>query len=196
LAAALVLHHVGNGKPIPEILAKARKRVNTALDDAGFRIHDASSVTTGKDYLLKIWSLAVSTPVGIAIVHEGIRPDTMANVFYELGLMHAYGRETVVVKAGAVALPSDLVRTEYIELGRSFPRQFAAFLASLEARAEYYLTLADQLEQDPLLAIDYLRRSYLISGDVALRRRAKRILDASRFAERAKNSVESNLVRF
>ncbi len=82
------------GKPIPERLAKARHRVKAALESAKFTVMDAASVTTGKDYLLKIWSLAVCTPVGIGLVHEGIRPDTMANVFYELGLMQAYGRET------------------------------------------------------------------------------------------------------
>jgi methylmalonyl-CoA mutase cobalamin-binding subunit len=184
------------GRPVPEALARARKRVDAAIGAAGFRVKDASSVTTGKDYLLKIWSLAVCAPVGVAIVHDGIRADTMANVFYELGLMHAYGRETVVVKVGGVQLPSDLVRTEYIELDRAFAVKFAAFMASLDERADYYLTLADQLEKNPLLAIDYLRRSYLLSGDKALERRARNIFAESGFAERARDSVEHNLVRF
>ena len=184
------------GKPTPLLLAKARKRVDNAITKAGFSVKDASSATTGKDYLLKIWSIAASVPVGVAIVHEGIRSDTMANVFYELGLMHAYGRETVVVKVGDVKLPSDLVRTEYISFDRTFSRQFAAFLASLADRADYYLTLADQLEKNPLLAIDYLRRSFLLSADVSLRRRAKRIFEEAGFGDRARDSVEHNLVRF
>ena len=184
------------GKPLPEQLAKARKRVAAALGKAGFKVTDAASVTTGKDYLLKIWSLAVCAPVGVAIVHEGIRTDTMANIFYELGLMQAYGRETVVIKVGEVKLPSDLVRTEYIQFGRSFSRQFTGFMASLRQRADYDLTLADQLEKIPLLAIDYLRRSYLLSGDATLRRRARQIFDKSGLADRAKDSVEHNLVRF
>lgn len=72
-----------------------REGVESALRKAGFKVKDAGSATTGKDYPLKIWSLTVCVPVGVAIVHEGIRPETMANVFYELGLMQAYGRETV-----------------------------------------------------------------------------------------------------
>jgi hypothetical protein len=95
-----------------------------------------------------------------------------------------------------VDLPSDLVRTEYIQFDRSFSRRFGAFLGSLAEPASYYLTLADQLENDPLLAIDYLRRSYLLTGDVSLRRRATAIFDDAGFTGRARHSVERNLAQF
>jgi hypothetical protein len=184
------------GGPIPPSAVQARKRVISALRRARYDVVDASSETTGKDYLLKIWSLAVSAPIGIAVVHEGIRPETMANVFYELGWMQAYGRETVVVKVGDVRLPSDLVRTEYIPFDATFSGQMRSFISSLSKRADYYLTLADQLEKNPLLAIDYLRRSFLLSGDESLRRRAEQIIKDSGLAMRAVDSVERNLARF
>jgi hypothetical protein len=184
------------GKPVPDKARDAKSRINAALRRAKFRTVDAASATTGKDFLLKIWTLAVSCPVGIAIVHEGIRPETMANVFYELGWMHAYGRETVVIKVGDVKLPSDLVRTEYIEMDEGFSRSFGDFLTSLRERAKYYQTLADLLEANPLLAIDYLRRAYLLTGEVALRRRAKQIFTESGLAGRARDSVERLMVTF
>ena len=93
--------------------------------------------------------------------------------------MHAYGKETVVVRIGNVELPSDLVRTEYIPYDRSFSSQLRNFIDSLSARADYYLTLANNLENNPLLAIDYLRRSYLLSGDASLKEQAKRIYNRS-----------------
>lgn len=185
------------GKPIHPKVVSARKRVRSALTRAGYATTDASSETTGKDYLLKIWSLAVAAPVGIAIVHEGVAAETMANIYYELGWMHAYGRETVVIKIGDVRLPSDLVRTEYISFDdKAFASNLRKFISSLAERAEYYRLLADQLEKNPLLAIDYLRRSYLLSGDVSLRRHAKRIFDESGLSSRANDSVERNLVHF
>lgn len=163
---------------------------------AGIDAVEAASVTTGKDYLLKIWSLAVACPIGIALVHEGIRPATMANVFYELGWMQAYGRETLVVRIGDVDLPSDLVRTEYVAYDGNFSDRMRAFVASLDERAIYYQTLATQLERDPLLAVDYLRRAYLLTGEAALRRRAREVFAGAELADRARNSVERLMVGF
>lgn len=170
--------------------------MRSILRAGNFRTVDAASLTTGKDYLLKIWTLAVSCPVGIAIVHKGIRPETMANVFYELGWMQAYGRETVVIKIGDVKLPSDLVRTEYISMDARFTRNLEAFLTSLKTRADYYETMAGQLTANPLLAIDYLRRAYLLTGVRALRLRARRIFASSGLDIRALNSVERLVVTF
>lgn len=185
------------GQPIPAEVLKANRRVTAAVRRAGFKTVDAASVTTGKDYLLKIWALAVSCPIGVAIVHKGIRPETMANVFYELGWMQAYGRETVVIKIGNVKLPSDLVRTEYINMDDHFSRSIGDFFISLQKRATYYQILADQLEANPLLAIDYLRRAYLLTGDHALRRRTKQIFAAEPgLAGRALNSVERLMATF
>src|SRR5687768_14817643 len=75
------------GGTVPESVLEARRSTTEILRDYEYSVVDADSLTTGKDFLLKIWQLALSVPVGIAIVHEGIPPATMANVFYELGWM-------------------------------------------------------------------------------------------------------------
>ena len=120
----------------------------------------------------------------------------MANIFYELGWMQAYGRETVVIKIGDLKLPSDLVRTEYINMDARFTHSLSDFLNSLRERAEYYKTLAGLLEANPLLAIDYLRRAYLLTGSVALKRRAIQIFDESGLDDRARDSVERLMITF
>lgn len=113
------------GGRLPKVVTDARKRLVAALRRAKYDTIDAASATTGKGFLLKIWRLAVACPVGIAVVHEGIRPETLANVYYELGWMQAYGRETVVVRIGDVRLPSDLVRPEHIAVDERFSQGFA-----------------------------------------------------------------------
>ncbi|MDZ7780395.1 MAG: hypothetical protein U5R14_10770 [Gemmatimonadota bacterium] len=121
---------------------------------------------------------------------------TLANIYLELGHMQAYGKELLVVKTPAAEVPSDLVRTEYVEWAPGFRVRLSAFLGGLMERAEYYSLVADQLERNPLLAIDYLRRAFLITGNADLRTRAEKIAAGAGLEGRARNSVEALLVRF
>jgi hypothetical protein len=81
-------------------------------------------------------------------------------------------------------------------MDRGFTQSFRAFLGSLQDRADYYRTLARLLEANPLLAIDYLRRAYLLTGDIADKRLARRIFAGSGLEGRARNSVERLMVTF
>jgi hypothetical protein len=110
--------------------------------------------------------------------------------------MQAYGRETIVIRVGEVDLPSDLVRTEYIAFDRKFDAKFREFIKALRERASYYRTLGEQLEKNPLLSIDYFRRSYLLSEDGELRVLANAAFDTAGLSDRGKASVERLLVRF
>ena len=184
------------GGPVPEIVLDVRRSLLRLLSEHSYSALDADSLTTGKDFLLKIWQIVLSVPLGIAIVHEGISHSTLANVFYELGWMQAYGKETIVIRAGEVSLPSDFVRTEYVPFDGHFERRLRAFLGGLADQAEFYSTVADQVERNPLLSIDYLRRAYLLTGEESLRRRAQEVYAAAGVGERAKTSVETLLTRF
>jgi hypothetical protein len=184
------------GKPVPPELKKMRARVTAQLRKKNVKVIDADSIVTGKDFLDKIWRLIISVPAGVAIIHEDMPPKTIANVFYELGMMDALGKRTVVVKSPGAAIPSDFVRTEYIDDDGSFGRRFRSFLDSSLEMESYFETMAEDLENNPLLSIDYLRRAYLISGDVRHRSRAKVLLNAAELKGRARNSVEMLLARF
>lgn len=184
------------GGTVPKVVTEIRESVDAILAEQSYTLVDADSLTTGKDFLLKIWQLVVSVPVGIAIVHEGIPPQTMANIFYELGWMQAYGKETILIRAGNVAIPSDFVRTEWVPFDGNFERRFRAFVKGLEDLADYYQVIAEQVEQNPLLSIDYLRRAYLLKGEKKLQRRARQIHAASGLEGRARNSVETLLSSF
>jgi hypothetical protein len=184
------------GSPVPRLVKTTRKQIETGLARVGFGTVDAKTLTTGHDYLLKIWDLLLGCPVGVAIVHDGIGAATMANIYYELGMLQAYGRDTVVVKIGNPPLPSDFSRTEYIPAGKGFAERFKRFADSLEERREYYLTVSDEVENNPLLAIDYLRRAALLGGKSDLNRKARALLQASGIGDRAKSSVEELMLKF
>ena len=87
-------------------------------------------------------------------------------------------------------VPSDFIRTEYIEFDEAFSEKFASYFESIMEQADHYEIVADQLERNPVLAIDYLRRAFLITGDKRLRIKAQDVIDAAGLEKRAANSVE------
>lgn len=184
------------GKPVPPQVTQIRRKLKKILKENKMTEIDAGSVVTGKDFMLKVWKLLVSVPLGIAIIDETMSSSTLCNIFYEVGLMHALGKETVVIKTKETKVPSDFVRTEYIEFNSDIKRNLNKYFQTYWDLPDYYETTADQLDTNPLLAIDYLRRSYLISGKDSTRRKAKRLHKEAAVEGRAKNCVEQLLVDF
>lgn len=183
-------------KPVPQSALDIRYRLTNLLSERRISVIDAESVVTGKDFLMKIWNLILAVPLGVAIIHEDMKPGTLSNIFYELGAFQAYGKETLVIKTKAAAIPSNLVRTEYVEYDERFDNKIYRFTEEFLTQAEYYADIADQVESNPLLAIDYLRRAFIISGEEDLRKRAQEIFAEARLEGRAKNSVEMLLTNF
>lgn len=111
--------------------------------------------------------------------------------------MQVYGKETIVVKTPDVRVPSDFIRTEYIEFNNDdFEEKISKFFQTFISLADYYRYCADQLENNPLLAIDYLKRAYLITGERFYKERAWDIFQEASIEGRAKSSVEMLLVDF
>jgi len=184
------------GQPVPQVVAEIRDQLEECLADYDIHVIDANSVVTGRDFLIKIWRLILAVPLGIAIIHHEMSAQTLSNIFYEVGMLQAYGKESLVIKSEGTHVPSDFVRTEYLEFNNHFAGRIEKYLKSFFQQADYYISIADQVENNPLLAIDYLRRAYLISGEEVLRSRARQIFEQASIQGRAKNSVEMLLVNF
>jgi hypothetical protein len=184
------------GDPVPPEVEAVRKKLKSALDEYGVELIDADSEVTGGDFLFKIWQMIVAVPLAIAIVHEGMPVTTQCNVFYEVGLAHALGKESIVIKTPKAQIPSDFVRTEYIKYDSHFEQRRNKYLGNFFKQGEWYELVAEQVERNPLLAIDYLRRAYLISGNSQIKEEVANIRETLFLHERAKNSVETLLAEF
>jgi nucleoside 2-deoxyribosyltransferase len=182
------------GEPIPESVNRIRRTLNKSLKAREIEIIDANSAMTGRDFLDKIWGMILSVPLGIAIVTEDMPYNTWANIFYEIGFMQALGKETLIIKTVESEVPSDLVRTEYIDYTARFKTQIDKYLDKFFEQAEHYATMASELEQNPLLAIDYLRRAYLITGEQEYKGKILDImLDASYIDKHSKGIIRDFL---
>ncbi|MEX2345437.1 MAG: hypothetical protein WD604_07480 [Balneolaceae bacterium] len=184
------------GKPIPPIITEIRKALSVKLNERSIKEIDASSEVTGRDFLLKIWKQILSVPPGICIIDETMNAQTMANVFYEIGVLQSYGKETLIIKTKKTKIPSDFVRTEYISFDQHFDSSLDKYFNFFFSLEEYFIQMSEQLENNPLLSIDYLKRAYLISGDEDYKKKVKELSNALDLAARAKNSVENLITRF
>ncbi|MGC1183034.1 hypothetical protein [Legionella sp.] len=179
------------GFPIPKEVTKIRDSINKICKAKKYKLIDASTDVTGGDYLLKIWKTIASTPISIGICHEDIPKQTQENIYYEIGAAQAMGKETIIIKSIKAEIPSDFKRTEYIEFNNEFNKKLRKYFTRLEKIAYQYETMADQFDpSNPILAIDYLKRAFLICGDERLRKKALVILQNAGLQDRAKNSVE------
>lgn len=185
------------GGDIPTEVEHLQLALQQVLAAHEIKLIDATSEVTGKDFLLKIWKMIASVPLGVAIIHKDMATRTQCNIFYEVGMAQALGKETLVIKTKDAQVPSDFVRTEYIEYNSEFEDNLRKYLASFFAQANYYEAVAEQLEENnPLLAIDYLRRAFLIAGHESLKRKARSIFESLETTGRARNSVEVLLSDF
>ena len=181
------------GKPVPSEIKNIRRNLEKRLKERKYRSLDAQDELKGKDFLLKIWGMIVSVPIGIAIISKDISANTLANIFYEIGLLQSYGKEILIIKTKDANVPSDFVRTEYLEYGRNFKSKINKFLDGLEAQAAYYARTSDLLSEKPLIAIDYLKRAYLLTGELKFKEKVKKILDLSHFDSHTEESIKSFL---
>ena len=178
------------GKSIPSGVTEMRTAITLACAKVGYQVIDASAKVTGRDFLLKIWKEIAASALAVGIVHEDIPETSQANIYYELGVAQALGKETILVKSAGSEIPSDFVRTEYIEFNSDFGKNFGNFLAGVFEQAEHYEIVSAQLERNPILAIDYLRRAFLITGDSKYQKMATQLRQSAGLEARAANSLE------
>jgi hypothetical protein len=168
----------------PLDLTEIIDRTKRILDDREIKLLDGNSEITGKDFLIKIWKLVMSVPMGVAIVTKTIKSSAIPNIFYEIGMMNTLGKDTIVIKCKHFKIPSDFIRTEYIEFdNETYDHKFNNYLDRVFDYSKYCVTMANNLTAKPILTLDYLRRAYLITGDADIKTKAEDIMSRESFDE-------------
>jgi hypothetical protein len=167
------------GKKTKE-LEEIRLAISNFLKSINYNEVDASSYITGRDFLEKIWKRILAVPVGIAILTSDMSLTTVANIFYELGLLDALGKESIVIKSENFKIPSDFVRTEYISYDKEFKSNIKKFFENVYEREKHYSLMSELMKKDVVLSIDYLKRAYLISGHLKYKIEAEKLFNENK----------------
>jgi len=181
------------GKTIPKEISNMRRTAEKYLKNHKFEIIDASSTVTGRDFLSKIFELILSVPLGIALISENLNSTTIANIFYEIGLLQALGKETLIIKTEKSNIPSDFIRTEYIKYDNKFKEKIDEYLITYFEQAEHYELLGCELIKDPITSIDYLKRSYLMTGEKNTKNKINKIISILFSPEYFTKEIQKNI---
>jgi len=181
------------GLPVPKILESIRKDLTSELSKRNINELDANSYIKGKDFLSKIWRQVISVPLGIAILTKDMKVSTISNIFYEIGVLNALGKETIVIKTKDFSIPSDFIRTEYIEYDNLFSEKINKFLDQVFELGDHYEIMGESLEANPILTIDYYKRAYLITGDSKYFRMTEEIANGQNFDIQSKHFIKNFL---
>lgn len=184
------------GTPLPREICNIRRVFEKYVRERDIKTIDAQSIVTGKDFLNKIWGMLVSVPLGVALISDELSVATMCNIFYEVGLLHALGKETLVIRTENSTVPSDLVRTEYMKYDRGFKKKINKFFHNYFERVDYYANIADSLEANPLVAIDYYKRAFLISGKKKYLQKIRHLFHINQFDSYSENVIAHLLRQF
>ena len=167
------------GEPMPANVREIRSKLVNLLRPHGIKLLNAKAEVTGRDILLKIWEMILSVPMGVAVVDKEMENTSLQNVYYEIGVMQAYGKETLVVRTPGTDVPSDFDRTEYVTYDNDFGTNVRKFIKRCKVQAEFYLVTAQNIETNPPLSFDYYRRAYLMLADESIKKQAKHLFEST-----------------
>lgn len=157
--------------------AQVEKNIRKICSLKGYKVVKASDIKRSKDFLCKICELIQSVAFGIAVYTDNMPPDTLGNISYEIGCMYSLGKEAYIVKTSKAKIPSDFIRTEYIEEKR-LRKDLLRRLNELKKQAKYMYKLGElSFEAGDLeKAAEYFKRIYLVVKDKNAKKKLNTIL--------------------
>lgn len=147
--------------------------VREQMDSQGYQIKTAVDLRRSGDYLHKITKMIMGCGFGIAVFSTDTPSRTLGNIFFEVGYCLALGKPVVlVVKGGSRVMPSDFVRSEWVEYRPGSEALFEADLAGqimgLTQQSDFFEQLADAAyeaeEIDHELVVERYKRAALINS--------------------------------
>ena len=158
---------IHSAEQVAEEDIRLERIVGEELRRKDFKSVRATDVGGTGDYLEKIIQLIRGCGFGVAIFSEYTPAPTLANIFFEVGLCHVFGKPVLLAKTDTVSTPSDFVRTEWVSLrvgkeGR-FRQDVRRSLNSIEDAGRFFVKTGEVAlkANDYELAFERYRQGYM-----------------------------------
>ena len=180
--SVFMMVQLGAGKS--QVEAEMDATVADVLRRKKFDVVYATSVPGNKDYLDKIIQLIRGCGFGVAIFSEFTPARTMGNIFFEVALCNLFGKTVLLIRSEDAAVPSDLVRSEWVGYRDGDQRRLSADVRKavdrVIAMGDYYRKLGDLAlaaeEGDIELAFERYKQAMLITGELSVKSRIDTLL--------------------
>ena len=143
--------------------------IDEIFDSNGFNLKDAMNIRGTGNLYCKICEQILSSAFGVALITNDTPIDALRNIFLEIGLMMAFGKEIIILTDNMKNIPSDLqgkevfIFTDNNDLSESINKWS---IEILEERITYWRTLAKYSvdAKDYEKTYEYLRKAIMF-GD-------------------------------
>lgn len=146
-----------------------RGKIGEIFDSNGFNLKDAMNIRGTGNLYCKICEQILSSAFGVALITKDTPIDALRNIFLEIGLMTAFGKEIIILTDSMENVPSDLqgkevfIFTDNNDLSESINKWSTEIL---EERITYWRTVTEYSvdAKDYEKAYEYLRKAIMF-GD-------------------------------
>lgn len=143
------------------------------LKKHNYKTIDATDEMAKNSYMEKIFYQICSVGFGLAVIDKNDKPSTLANIFYEIGLLASQGKPFFVIKTKDTPdshYPSDFSGVEYINYDaqkiNEFERSLDKLITRLDEQLAYWVETIVSTTQDIHHRLWQGVLAYLLSGDV------------------------------
>lgn len=88
--------------------SEIRGKIGEIFDSKSFNLKDAMNTRSTGNIYCKICEQIISSAFGVALVTKNTPKDALRNIFLEIGLMTAFGKEIIILTDDLENIPTDL----------------------------------------------------------------------------------------
>ncbi|MDG6249835.1 hypothetical protein [Methanocalculus sp.] len=150
-----------------------RVKIDEVFNSFGYSVIDAMSIFESGDNYCKICKLILSSAFGIAVITKDTKERSLKNIYLEIGLMIAYGKEVIIITNDRQSLASDLLgkgNLEYLDF-IDMQKKLKSWLENFYKESSYYTDIAEIYFQDSdyEYSFEFYKKAIMYGDDTAIR---------------------------
>ena len=149
-----------------------RQKIDDVFLSFGYSVIDAMSVPESGDNYCKICELILSSAFGIAVITKNTPEKSLKNIYLEIGLMKAFGKEVIIITDDRHNLASDLLgkgNLEFVDYS-DMQNQLKDWLGKFNKESIFFTDIAGSFfnDNDYEQSFEFYKKAIMYGDDTAI----------------------------